>query len=260
MKSIVFVVLLLASGLTSAQEKGPPPPRNDFYPLHAGAKWTYSVPHTKGAFKDIEVVVERLEPVRRKQRAANLGEFLDSFHIKTISEDLPGDKTSNDRPLGVKMVLSEQLLVSEDGVFRMRSAGKDIEPPAKLLKAPGDPKLTWNVDSESETVKLKGTFTAETFDADLDQKRPVIKVSCRNFQIGNRTMDVDYWFAKDIGIVKQRVSLSVSLGSIELMTHLKEYRPDEKTVIRMPARVELDARLQPVGAGAPPQLPVPEKK
>ena len=105
-------------------------------------------------------------------------------------------------------------------------------------------------------MPIKGAFTTDQITAFLDEPRDVIIVSCRDLLIGNRAMDSDYWFAKGIGIVKQRVRM----GNFELKIWLREYQPDGKTSVKMPSAIDMDSRLPVPGVApalVPPVVPPP---
>ncbi len=277
MTRLLALFTLCLAGPLFAQSRGTPPPAGSpFFPLKVDNRWVYVTPKNK----IITMTVERSELVKRTKRELDQSQSqeLNTFLVRIESRELPGSDQAGGSKLGIVKILYEQYVHNDDGIYRMMSAGKDIDPPLKVLSKKID-NDSWTVDSKSEAA-LKGTFKAVTFTANLPGPTEVIRVSCRDFLVSKeRKLDADYWFVKDIGIVKQRVQFRAFyddaakasddpalLPATELMIYLKECKIDGQ-VRALPSPAEIDAALRqgdpgmtgaiPPGVVPPPVLPIP---
>ncbi len=204
--AVPLLLLLVAAGSTPAQkqkpkkEKEPPPP--SYYPLKVGATWEYRV----GADKVTLRVAK--EEVEDKETVAVL------------------ETTSGGPPI------SERVSVKEGSVYRHTAEGVPLTPPLCFLKLPGKGEKPAVKDGESWTengtaggLTYRGTFTVRK------EKKPVavrsvkyenvITASCPDFQIGRARMALTYWFAPDVGMIKQELRL----GDREVLVELEKYTP-----------------------------------
>jgi hypothetical protein len=197
---------------------------SDFYPLRVGNHWRYKVTaHGDAPGKDVpgkdspvvEITVDKQEPYDNKstQDKKEVVEPILRSQLKVVS--------------GAK-VLTENVAVLKDGVYRFSTggtdlapAGKEITPPLRFLKLPVMSGETWTVNSASEGVGLTGTFSC----ADEAVKVPAGQfqtkhIASKDFQLGTQKMSIDYWFAKNIGMVKQRVRV----GNSDILLELEEFK------------------------------------
>src|SRR4029079_10539753 len=81
----------------------------------------------------------------------------------------------------------------------------------------------WTVDTKGGGQPLKGTFklSTENVTVPAGTYNSAIHVKGTGMTVGNATSDIDYWFAKDVGIVKLRFTL----GSQEAVLELEKYEP-----------------------------------
>lgn len=210
--SLTFIPALAAQD-KAAQDKPAKDPKHieyAYYPLKEGSRWVYEVRDNKA--KD----------VRPKEHVVITVAGKDTFPFKVKSKGV--FDTTKEFYIGYKLkiegggkVLDEEVLVKEDGVYRISSAGKTITPPVCFLKAGLKKGETWTVDSQSENAVLKGklefdeekvTVPAGPFDA--------IVVRCDDFQIGGQTLQVEAWYAAKVGMVKQRVRIGQHDVTLEL--------------------------------------------
>ena len=104
----------------------------------------------------------------------------------------------------------------------MSTAEKDITPPLRFLKLPIKEGESWTVKAMSENVPLTGTFTCAPDKVKVPAGEfKTLRVSCPDFQLGEKKMALDYWFAKDVGIVKQHVQV----GKSNVVLELEEFKP-----------------------------------
>jgi hypothetical protein len=195
-----------------------------FYPLHVGNQWRYKVSvHGDAPGKDlpgkdtpeVKISVEKQETYDYKftQDKKEVTKLIMRSRLKVVS----GNKQ-----------LIEYVAVLEDGVYRFSTAGtdimpagKDITPPLRFLKLPVMNGETWTANSISEGVSLTGSFSCddETVKVPAGQF-PTKHISSKDFQLGTEKMTIDYWFAKDIGMVQQRVRV----GNSDVMLELEEFK------------------------------------
>src|SRR5690606_27363612 len=97
-----------------------------------------------------------------------------------------------------------------------------ISPPQALLKLPVKMKKgeTWEVDSTMNGTTLKGTFTSGEEEITVPKgKFKTVTVSCADFQIGDNSISVKYWFAPNVGMVKQELRLTGIVLTLELVDY-----------------------------------------
>lgn len=200
-----LLTLLLGSTAGSGQEKKDF--TTDLFPLRVGTRWTYVA--TDGRER-VVIAVEKQEPIKRKVKTEDNRdrfETLDSYFLRVTS----GDKS-----------VLEQVFVAEDGVYRNSAAGKDITPPLKILSLPPQKGTNWTVDSETETLKLRGKFFLDESSVTVPQGTHVAwESSAREFFLGDQKFEATYWFAPKVGIVKQHIKL----GKYDLKLELEKFEP-----------------------------------
>lgn len=171
------------------------------YPLKVGQQWTYR--------SGKETVVIRVE--------------------KEVPIDV-GSTDKKDRVIGFLLKIgsgprevAEQVAVLDDGVYRFSSAGKAITPPVQFLKFKGE---SWQVASRTEDGKLiRGTFVlgADTIQLTINGKQEKLQtftVTSKDFLVDDQEMSIKYWFARDLGMVKQHVRT----GKHEVTLELEEFK------------------------------------
>jgi hypothetical protein len=178
----------------TAQDK---PLTTPYYPLKVGAEWTYRAGK--------ETVVVRVD----KEVRLEFNSDGKDDKTKLIGFRLSTSSGSREREV------METIVIVADGVYRFRTAGKLIKPPLRFLKLPVNEKESesWKVDSMSaDGTAIRGAFVTgkETIQLVLAGRMlelPTVTVTSKDFQIGNKSMSVKYWFAENLGLVKQRVQI-----------------------------------------------------
>ena len=190
----VLAVLIVGLGLTAQDPAAPA--SHPYYPLKTGSEWTYKV---QGG------------PIKMKVTGPEKVGQASGFKIEVTA--------------GGKVSATEVIGVTKDGVVRYNVNGVTADTP--ILFLPADPesqqaKDGWAIDTKGGGQPLKGTFRlskekvsvpAGTFDT--------IHVKGTGMTVGNTSSDIDYWFAKDVGIVKLRFTL----GSQDATLELEKYEP-----------------------------------
>jgi len=119
-----------------------------------------------------------------------------------------------------KKTLQEQVLIAEDGVYRISGAGKVISPPLRILKKDARKGDSWTVESQSENAEIRGVFVAteETVVVPAG-KFPTVAIRTQDFKVGAQDLTVTAWYAPDVGMVKQHVKI----GSHDVILELEKF-------------------------------------
>ncbi|MSQ94127.1 MAG: hypothetical protein EXR98_06170 [Gemmataceae bacterium] len=180
---LLGAVILLASASSQAQDAkkdkqddkkaaaGP-----DYYPLQVGNAWHYRRT-TNGKVDTIVTRISKMETINN-QLLARL--------------ELPG------------VAGNEHLIQNEKGIFRVRYNGSDVSPPLCLLAYPAKLGAAWSGEFTVDKEQAKytgGIEKEETIEVPAD-KFNTIRVFINLEHRGNK-LRTTYWFAKDIGFVKQ---------------------------------------------------------
>jgi hypothetical protein len=164
-------------------------PANPYYPLKDQATWVYDV---QGGPITVKVVGK--EKVKDTQ----------AYKLETSA--------------GGKVSATETVGITKDGIVRFNVNG--LAPEAPILFLPTDPEATkeWSVDTKVGNETIKGTFKATKEQVVLANgtKYDTIYVKGADMKIGNTTTTVEYWFAKDVGIVKLKFTLGAQDATLEL--------------------------------------------
>ena len=184
---------VLIAGLSLTAQEAAAPATHPYYPLKTGSKWTYKV---QGG--PITMEVKGTEKVGQAS----------GFKIEVMA--------------GNKVSATEVIGVTPDGVVRYNVNGVAAEPPVLFLPTDPEAKKEWTVDSKGGGQPLKGTFRASKEKVTVPAGTyDTIHVKGTGMQVGNTSSDIDYWFAKDVGIVKLRFTL----GSQDATLELEKYEP-----------------------------------
>jgi len=186
-----ILAILTASIAVSAQDASKPHP---YYPLKTGAEWKYKV---QGG------------PITVKVTGPEKVGMVSGFKLETSANN--------------KVSATETVAVTEEGVKRFNVNG--LNPEAPILFLPMDPTATkeWSVDTKVAGQTIKGTFKVNTekVTVPLATYDNAIHVKGTDMEIGATKTTVEYWFVKDVGIVKLRFTL----GSQDATLELESYTP-----------------------------------
>jgi hypothetical protein len=228
MKRIMLVAALaLCGALTPAilgQEKQEKPQpkllEEPLYPLKEGQRWVYKVTDHKAK-----------EGKKNHQVTATVAQQ-DIHRIKAPDPKAGGAEVQVPyvgftlRIAGGGKTLDEEVFVKEDGVYRISAAGKQINPPLCILKRPVQKGTSWGVESQSENAVLQGTFKADEEDVQVPAGNyRALVVRSRDFQFGSQKMELDCWYAKGVGMVKQHLRVGNHDVTLELEKIEKAAKP-----------------------------------
>ncbi|MGL6074499.1 MAG: hypothetical protein ACRC8S_10095 [Fimbriiglobus sp.] len=188
-RKLLGVLFLLVGTTALAQNVTPPAGGGDFYPMKAGTKWVYKV-----------------------------GEVL--VTVKVASSDKDGTKL--DTEVNGKVVASETLNVTPEGIVRTKINNNAIAPPVMILKTAGG-KVTkgdkWKVESTIQGQAVKGEFMIkddkESVTVPLGKFDAVV-VEGQDFDIAGTKTAVKYYFVAGKGIVKQSYSIQGNEAVLEV--------------------------------------------
>lgn len=189
------IFLLIAGPLV-----GQAPITSPYFPLEKGHKWAYLVtdhqaPKAKADPKR-KLIIEVVDKVIYTGKDVKDGKSIDVRYAGFVLQSTSGDKVTRDH-----------VFVSESGVHRFQTAGTPIDPPFLFFKF-GLKKLgeSWDCHSTNGDKSIKGTCTLNQAEVSvpyrMGAKLQAITVS---FKADDERGEIDYWFVKDVGLVKQSI-------------------------------------------------------
>jgi hypothetical protein len=196
--ALLFVVVL-ALGLPAAAAPGPEDKALEttpYYPLKVGNTWTY-----KSGTETITVTVAKLEEIDKQMSA----------RIEASGGSIKGP-------------LSENIVIKADGIFRVAAVDKKVEPPVKLLGLPPKKGDSWKIDAKIGSEKLEGKFESGEVDevkVPAGTYKNVVTVTGSDIDANGVKMSMTYYFAKEVGMVKQ----SLKIAGQEIVLELEKFEP-----------------------------------
>jgi len=182
------MALVGGASLTAADDDTTP----DYYPLKVGTKWYYEL-------------------------TAN-GKKINVTNAIAKTETIDGKSLSKlETTIDEKVKATEHLTVTDKGIFRNRINEDEIKPPVCLLKYPVKDGETW--ESEVKIGPNQVTFKAR---AGKEEEVSVLagkyKAVTSELEVvsGNVNVKTRYWFAKDVGVVKQTMEINGTNVDMEL--------------------------------------------
>lgn len=167
------------------------PVTNPYYPLKKDSEWTYAV---QGG--PVKVKVIGTEKIK------------DTLCYKL--ETSVGGKPSSTETVGV----------TKEGVHRFVVNGITADMPILFLKADAKKGDSWPVDTKVSGQTVKGTFKVDEAKIKIkDKDYETLHVKTEDMEIGSTKTMVEYWFAKDVGIVKLKFVLGTQEANLELETY-----------------------------------------
>jgi hypothetical protein len=176
----LLVLLLLGCGKAPAEKAIKAPAAapgqvadSPYYPLKIGTKWTY-----KGGKTRMTAEVVRHED-------------LGGLACAVIENRREG-----------KVLRKEHVQATAEGVFLVGVEGRRLKAPVRLLKAGPKPGDHW--ETQSRDGRRRDTYLIEAGDVTVPAGTfATVIVRGEIVEDGRRTSAFAYWFAKDVGIVKQ---------------------------------------------------------
>ncbi len=212
MRIISLFCAVICTTILSAQPPLPgetPVDPKDYYPLKLNSSWTYEYP---GGTFTMEI-----------KKTEKIGEHLNAFRIDVL------DKAG-------KVKFFEHVVVQDDGVYRVSVRGQEVKPGMKFIQMPIPEKgQSWETESEVSMKKIKGKFTYEgevkvKVPMEVDKKGEVTawKISSQTIDVSGQNVSMSYYFAKDIGMVQQDITVGVRKTEIKLKSFKIPQPPPKK--------------------------------
>jgi hypothetical protein len=193
----VFPLLLAAlpclaqpPGAEKAKEKGP-----DYYPLKVGSKWHYLAEAENGRKGLLLIQIAKIENFEGKDMA----------RAETVMQG--------------NVVDIQHLSVNDQGIFRNRKNEQAIAPPVCLLKYPVKEGEHWEAeirvgDQQGTMTGLEGREEIQVPAGKYHTITTLIETTVNGTKISNK-----YWFAANVGIVKQSVVVAGTSVKMELIKY-----------------------------------------
>jgi len=188
---LIFSMLVAVPAVFA--EESPLPLVKKYYPLQVGATWQF----------DMKVQGNSIKMTNRVAKLENI----DGVPLYRVETAIHGQTSA-----------TEHLSQTEQGLFRNRFNGIELTPPLPLLKNPVELGESWKtkVEMGDQTVEISCAV------ADAEEKISVpageyhaVKLTVETKVDGAQILS-DYWFAADIGIVKQYLDIGGQIIEIEL--------------------------------------------
>lgn len=174
--------LLLAAALPAPLFAADPPPAGeDLFPLALGNAWTYRV----------------VQPFQEER-----------FVVRVARQEMVGDQTCFvlEGRLRDRVVATEHVAFTKDGLTRFRADREDIVPPVTILKFVAAPKVPWSTDYQLGERRATARFSREPGTVAYQGKRIGATVA-HGEMVGERGNGVKttVWYAAGVGMVRQQI-------------------------------------------------------
>jgi hypothetical protein len=169
---------------------------SSYYPLEIGNVWHYKLDNMKFTMK-----VTKFEPVDKIMCA----------RIELVVDN--------------KAQAFEHIAVKTDGIYRYTYEGKKTDPPACILKLPPKSGDMWEINAKVGGESLKGTLK----EGEAEVKVPAgtyktVTVAADDFDANGTKITFKYFFAENVGMVKQELNVNGQAAIIEL----EKFEPGKK--------------------------------
>jgi hypothetical protein len=170
-----------------------------WYPLQMGDSWTYKAGDGK-------------------------------FTLKVVDTNAKVDKDTCVKVVMTsdgKELATEHVAVKDDGVYRYSFGDKKADKPVLFFKLPPKKDATWEVDTKALGETIKGTFKigeVKELKVPAGTYTNVITSSCEDLDAAGIKMNVTFYFAEKVGLIKQ----VIKYGTTEIVVELEKYEPAKK--------------------------------
>jgi hypothetical protein len=178
-----------SSSTETGQSKAP-----NYYPMKVGTKWHYQLDAGNG---------------QKVQLVSEIG-GVDTINGKSLARL---EVAAN----GKKLPTTEHLQSDDKGVYRVRMNNMEVTPPIQLIKYPLKEGQTWGGETSAAGQKMKVECS--------EGKPEEVQVPAGKYQAIPTTITVTqgliklknvFWFAEDVGIIKQRSEIGPQTVTLEL--------------------------------------------
>jgi hypothetical protein len=168
----------------------------NYYPLEVGNTWEYKLT----ANGNVVTMVSKIAKI----------EEIEGKSLSLLEAAVNGN-----------VAATEHLQRTKAGIERFRTNGIAATPPFLLLKYPVKPGETWGGEFVAANDKGKYTSqaTAETVEVPAG-KYKTIRVAVK-LEVKGQIINTTYWFARDVGFVKQ----TVDAPNLNVVIELQKFEP-----------------------------------
>jgi hypothetical protein len=182
--ALVGLVVLGQAAVAPGQQKKVERLEHPYYPLRPGATWLYRASDNQNV--TVRALKEEVFEIQRGDKREKV--------MGMVLEVKRGE-----------MVLTESVAVLSDGIYRLAGAGKEIVPPLCFLKLPSQKGTRWECDSKVDGKEFKGSFVVG--EEEVTVPRGKFQAITSSFT-GPSGMTLKYWFAANVGVVKQMIHVN----------------------------------------------------
>ena len=119
-----------------------------------------------------------------------------------------------------KVISNETVGLTKDGLVRYTFEGKEAKPPIEFLRLPPKSGTSWKLESKVEGASLKGTFKAGEEEVRVPAGSfKAVTVTGTDIDANNVKMNLTYFFAEKVGMVKQ----IIELGGQKIVVELEKF-------------------------------------
>jgi hypothetical protein len=222
-------LLVLAVPLAAQADKNFNHP---YFPLKVGNKWLYRAGMPQHQLVTLEV--ERREVIKVEIKDETTKKMNRTGLATYVLRLTSGDKEQREQ-VGIlsrgvyRFTPNGKEVTLEGGVYRFQTAGKDLDPPLCFLKLPLKPGESWEVNSVSEGVTIKGAFVGGEASVKVPSgEYQALTVMSKDLQLlrkdaqpGSTPLTIQYWFANQVGPVK----MHVETGNFKSTLELEKFEP-----------------------------------
>ena len=196
MRWIAGIVILIATAIPVGAQ-APPAQKTlpDYYPAKAGAKWTYDLDPGNGRKIRVTNQITRIETINGKAMA----------RLDTV--------------INGRVIVTQHLLSTPEGVFRCRLSGSDVSPPLCFLKYPFKEGEAWKAEPVIGNEHSKMSFKSGSHEElkSAAAKYQAISVACE-INADRAQIKIKSWYAPDIGMVKDVREFGDTTVTMELVS------------------------------------------
>lgn len=192
-KFIVLAVVLVSAALVwSQQPQQAKKKSNNYLPLQKGNKWHYRV-QVAGKSFDVTTQVSEIEKVKGQSLAK----------VDAVSQG--------------KVVMSEHLRQDAKGVFRHRVNGIAVSQPVCVLKYPIMKGDSWKSKTKVANQEIELRCRVGKAEVTVPAgKYKAVTVEAEG-KANGQPISTTYWFAPNVGIVKQTIEIGGTSTTMELV-------------------------------------------
>ncbi len=199
MRSIISVLIVLALSLPGAAQQPAQKAKTKektpaYYPLKVGTKWHYSVDSGNGQKVNVVIQIAKIETI-------------DGKGLARLESVVNGEVKA-----------TEHVGVETGGIFRYRFNGVEFTPPLCLLKYPVKDGDTWETETKigAQQITVSGKEASQRNLEVPAGKFDTISSKIEN-TVGGNKISTTYWFAPEVGIVRQLVNMPDRSVNMELV-------------------------------------------